>query len=163
MNSYIWPIHGTPTGTTAPSQSGLESNGNLPQTPRLEPHHQMHFNVIPRTWSLWKNKIGIFPSCSCDSTIVWLDHLDFNEIFGEKARWELHKDAVCCFEQILEAALQKTAAIWPLTSPISQTIQVRWTRHAGQAVYTYSSNSYGISIYKCIMLLTSWCLKLSRK
>ena len=30
--------------------------------------------------------------------------------------WELHKDAACCFEQILEAALHKTAVVWPFTS-----------------------------------------------
>ena len=34
---------------------------------------------------------------------------------GEKARWELLKNAACCFEQILEAASYKTAAVWPLT------------------------------------------------
>ena len=48
----------------------------------------------------------------------------------EKARWELLKDAVCCFEQILESVPNETASIWPLTS-ISQTIQVRWAKHAG--------------------------------
>ena len=31
-------------------------------------------------------------------------HLNFNKMPEEKARWELHKDAVCCFESILEAA-----------------------------------------------------------
>ena len=35
---------------------------------------------------------------------------------GEKARWELHKNATCCFEQILEATPNKTAAVQPLTS-----------------------------------------------
>ena len=30
---------------------------------------------------------------------------------GEKARWELHKNATCCFEQILEAASYKTAVV----------------------------------------------------
>ena len=43
------------------------------------------------------------------STIVWLHHLDFNEILGEKARWDLCKDVVCCFEQILEAAPQQNS------------------------------------------------------
>ena len=35
---------------------------------------------------------------------------------GEKARWELHKNAVCWFEQILEAAPHKTAAARPRIS-----------------------------------------------
>ena len=34
---------------------------------------------------------------------------------GEKARLEPH-DAACCFEQVLETAPYKTAAVWPLTS-----------------------------------------------
>ena len=32
---------------------------------------------------------------------------------------ELHKDAVCCFEQILVAAPYKTAAVWPLASHLT--------------------------------------------
>ena len=34
----------------------------------------------------------------------------------KKVRWELHKDAGYCFEQILEAIPNKTAAVQPLTS-----------------------------------------------
>ena len=45
---------------------------------------------------------------------VWLHHLYVNETLPEKARWELQKHAACCFEQILEAAPHKTAAIQPL-------------------------------------------------
>ena len=46
-----------------------------------------------------------------------------------KARWELHKDAVCCFEQILEAAPHKTATVLPPASHLtSHPIK---TRHAG--------------------------------
>ena len=32
------------------------------------------------------------------STIVWLHQLDFNEIFGEKAKWKLNKNVSFCFE-----------------------------------------------------------------
>ena len=34
---------------------------------------------------------------------------------AKKARWELHKNAMCCFKQILEAAPHKIAAVWSLT------------------------------------------------
>ena len=34
----------------------------------------------------------------------------------EKVRWELHKNATGCFEQVLEAAPYKTAVVRPLTS-----------------------------------------------
>ena len=38
---------------------------------------------------------------------------------GEKVWWELHNDAAYCFEQILEAASYKTAALQPLASYLS--------------------------------------------
>ena len=34
----------------------------------------------------------------------------------EKPRWELYKDATCCFKQILEASPSKTAAVGPFTA-----------------------------------------------
>ena len=78
--------------------------------------------------SLWENKMKIFPSCCCFSTTVWLHHLDTNEMF--EARWELYKDADCCFEQILKQHLTKRQLYGHL-SPITQIIQVRWEKHAG--------------------------------
>ena len=46
----IWAIDETLTSTTTPGQSGSESDGNewvlhIPLSSRLEPHHQMQFNV----------------------------------------------------------------------------------------------------------------------
>ena len=57
--------------------------------------------------------------CSRVSTILWLHHMDFDETLVEKVRWELHKDAVGCSEQILERAPYKTAAVWSLTSDLT--------------------------------------------
>ena len=34
--------------------------------------------------------------------VISIKHMDTNKIQGEKARWELHKNVMCCFEQILE-------------------------------------------------------------
>ena len=50
---------------------------------------------------------------SCVSTNVCMHYLDTNEIYGEKVRWELYKNAVYCFEQTLGATLPKTAAVRP--------------------------------------------------
>ena len=50
-------------------------------------------------------------------------------MLGEKVWWELHKDAVGCFEQIPEAAPYKTAVVQSLC--ISQIIQVRSTKDSG--------------------------------
>ena len=58
----------------------------------------------------------IFPCCSCIHTNTWIHYLDTNKTHGEKARWELHKNSASCLEQILGAALYKTATVWLLTS-----------------------------------------------
>ena len=60
--------------------------------------------------------MGFLPSCGYVNTTVWMHHVDANKIHGEKAKWEPHKNATCCFEQILKATLHKTAAKRPLTS-----------------------------------------------
>ena len=49
----IRPIDGTLISNINLDQSGPESNGDegvfhIPQTPGLDPHHQMQFSVIPR-------------------------------------------------------------------------------------------------------------------
>ena len=43
----------------------------------------------------------------------------FNETPVIKARWELNKDAASCFEQILEVAPDKTIAVQPLISHLT--------------------------------------------
>ena len=37
------------------------------------------------------------------------DHRDFKKVLGEKAKWELQKDAVYCFKQILETSPPKNS------------------------------------------------------
>ena len=68
----------------------------------------------------WKSdlsyKIGILPSCRRVSTVGWLHHLNFNKTPGEKTGWGLHKDAACCFKQILETSPYKTTVVQPLTA-----------------------------------------------
>ena len=50
--------------------------------------------------------------------------------FREKAQWELHKNAACYLEQILEATSHKTAAVWPptshLTNDLSKMNKICW-------------------------------------
>ena len=45
--------------------------------------------------------------CSHIGTTVRLHHLDSNKALRIKARWQLHKDTMCCFKQILEAVPYK--------------------------------------------------------
>ena len=58
--------------------------------------------------------------------------MNANETYGEKAQRQLHKNAASNIEQLLEAALHKIAAVQLLT-PITKTIKVRQTRHAGHS------------------------------
>ena len=49
-------------------------------------------------------------------TILRMLHINFNKSHGEKAIWELQKNAACCFRQNQEATPHKTAAVRPLAS-----------------------------------------------
>ena len=57
----------------------------------------------------------IQPSNSPVTTIVWLHFMDFNEAPKNKLNGKLYNNAECCFEQILDPALLKTAIPRPFT------------------------------------------------
>ena len=80
-------------------------------------------------WSLRWDRKGFLPSHLHVSTTVRLHLLNSNEIFREKTRWQLCKDATWCFEQILKQHPTKQQ-LYSYLLPIAQTFQVRWTRHA---------------------------------
>ena len=63
------------------------------------------------------------PSSDC----VWIHHMDTNEKYGEKARWELHKNATFCFEQIQLGTPHKTAAVTPFTSHLANQLETSKT------------------------------------
>ena len=48
-------------------------------------------------------------------TAVWMHYMDANKMYGEKAWWQLRKNAASNIEQVLEAALHKAAAVRPST------------------------------------------------
>ena len=56
--------------------------------------------------------------------------MDAIKTAGEEARRQLHKNATCNLEQVLAATPHKTPTVRP-PAPITKTIQVRRTRHAG--------------------------------
>ena len=60
----------------------------------------------------------------------WMHYMDANKTTGEEARWQLHKNAACNPEQVLAATPHKTPTVRS-PAPITKTIQVRRTRHAG--------------------------------
>ena len=84
-------------------------------------------------WSRDRNPsnctLDLVSDCSID-TAIWMHYLDANKMAGEKARRQLHKNAVSNIEQVLEATPHKTQLYGHLP-PIMKTIQVRQTRHSG--------------------------------
>ena len=60
--------------------------------------------------------MAFLPSSGHVSITVWMHHLDSSETLGEKARWYLQTNAMCCFEQIMEVTPEKIAAVLPLAS-----------------------------------------------
>ena len=56
--------------------------------------------------------------------------MDANKTAGEEDRRQLHKNATCNLEQVLAVTPHKTPTVQP-PAPITKTIQVRRTRHAG--------------------------------
>ena len=79
------------------------------------------WTAIDRLLTIWKFdrsaklKWEFFQAAN---TTVWLHHLDSSKALGEKSKKEQYKDAMCCFEQILETAPQKPAVVQPLTSHV---------------------------------------------
>ena len=73
---------------------------------------------IDRLSIIWKSdqseKTRFLPNCSCVHTTISMHYMDINQMYREKTLCELHKNAACCREQILEAASHKTAALQPL-------------------------------------------------
>ena len=65
-------------------------------------------------------------------TAVWMHYMDDNKTTGEETRQQLHKNVASNTEQVLAATPHKAPTIQPpAPPPITKTIQVRRTRHAG--------------------------------
>ena len=69
------------------------------------------------------NKMGFLPESGHVSTTIWLYHL----YSKSKSKMEQHKNAMCCFEQILEAASNNTGALWLPASHLTN--YPRLTKH----------------------------------
>ena len=54
--------------------------------------------------------------CSCIHTTIWMHHMNANNAQRKKTRWDLLKNAACCFEKILGATPNKTAVVRPPAS-----------------------------------------------
>ena len=83
---------------------------------------------ISTTFLIW----DFFKQLQCQYYSMFTS-LDFREISWEKKTWwELHKDVACYFEQIMEAASNKTAIVRPLDSHLtkqpSKTNKISWIR-----------------------------------
>ena len=63
-------------------------------------------------------------------TAIWVHYMDANKTAGEEARRQLNKNTACNLEQALAATPHKHQ-LYDHLPPITKTIQVRRTRHAG--------------------------------
>ena len=59
---------------------------------------------------------GSFSSSSRVDTAVWMHYMDANKTYGEKSWRQLHKNSASNIKQVLGAAPNKAAAVWPLTT-----------------------------------------------
>ena len=57
--------------------------------------------------------------------------MDANKTAGEEARWQLHKNVACSLEQVPHKQHPTRHQLYDHLPPITKTIQVRRTRHAG--------------------------------
>ena len=64
-------------------------------------------------------------------TAIWMHYMFSNKTAGEEARRQLHKNAASNLEQVLAATPHKTPTCHGHLPPITKTIQVRRTIHAG--------------------------------
>ena len=68
--------------------------------------------------------------CALLLLLFFFFFFDANKTAGEETRWQLHKNAACNPQQVL-AATPTRHQLYGHLPPITKTIQVRRTRHAG--------------------------------
>ena len=68
----------------------------LPNSKYIYKYWQMNASLIVKAYLIAYYSCVDSPSYNCVSAIVWLHHLDFNEILEEKTRWELRNNFACC-------------------------------------------------------------------
>ena len=75
--------------------------------------------------TLWKSDHSDKIKLNSVNLLPW-QYYYMTASLGGKARWELHRDTMCCFEQILEAK-PYIPQLYDHLPLITQTIQERWT------------------------------------
>ena len=77
-----------------------------------------------------QNKTQFLPGSGHIDTAIWMHYMDSNKTAWEEARLQLQKNAASNLEQVLVATPHKTPTV-RLLPPITKTISVTRTRHAG--------------------------------
>ena len=95
-------------------------------------------------WTLWWKKIEFLLICNCVSTTVLMHH-NTNRTHGGKARWELHKNATLNISCLKQHPTKQQ--LYGCSCPISQTSQVRRTRHVGHCCRRRNSNLHLMNSY----------------
>ena len=77
------------------------------------------------------NETQFLPSSGRVDTAIWMHYMDANKTAGEKARRQLHKNAASNIEQGGNTPTKHQ--LYTHLPPITKTIQVKRTRHAGHS------------------------------
>ena len=80
-------------------------------------------------WSIRLDEIEFFPSRDYVNTTEWMHQIDATKTHSEKARWKLQKNTTRYFDKSLKQNPTKQQLYGHLP-PISQTTQVKLTKHA---------------------------------
>ena len=59
-------------------------------------------------------------------TTVWMHHMNANKTYREKMRWELHKNAMYCLQQILKVTSPLTVTVQPPASYLTNYLEHCW-------------------------------------
>ena len=95
------------------------------------------WTAINRLSTIWKSdltdkmKRSFFQAAVTSILLYGCTTWDANKTAGEETRWQLHKNAACNPEQVLAATPPQDTNCTATCPPITKTIQVRRTRHAG--------------------------------
>ena len=138
---YMDALHANKTAgeeTRSTQECCVQSSTSWQQHPT---RHQLYGHLPPITKSIQVRRTHAGHCWRSSYVLLWIPHTrprksrttSTNE-FVKKGRygdrWQLHKNAACNPQQVLAATPHKTPTVRP-PAPITKSIQVRRTRHAG--------------------------------
>ena len=95
----------------------------------MHKHIYIHLHIYIHIYIY--NETQFLPGSGCVDTAIWMHHMDAYEAAGEEAGRKLHKNVESSIRQVLADNTPQDSNYTDTCPPITKTIQVRRTRHAG--------------------------------